>query len=95
MSELFDRFTEFPELVDYRQDQLIEVYRALDALRNITSEDPNQVIQMIQGLDLQRVHRNYQNKCNDHIRGNRSLQQAIRNVTFRAFKPVIGDINYV
>lgn len=95
MSEFFQRFAGFPELVDYRQDQLLEVYRAIESLKNIETNDPTEVLNLIRGLDPQRVHRMYQNKCNEHQSGNRVLSNAIRRMSFRSFKPVIGDSDYV
>lgn len=95
MSELFERFTGFREFVDPRQDQLVDVYRALHALRNVSTNDPNEILSIISELDVSRVHRMYKNKCNDIARDNNNLQWALRNVSFKHYKAVIGDNDYV
>lgn len=95
MSELYERFTGFPEFLDIRQDQLADVYRAIHTLKNIQADDPNEVIRIISTLDLQRIHRMYQNKCYELQRGNNNLRYSIQRASFRPFKAVLGDIDYV
>lgn len=95
MSELFERFAGFREFVDPRQDQLADVYRALFELQNVNTEDPDEILRVIAGLDVQRIHRMYQNKCNEIQRGNSNLNWALSNVSFRNCKAVMGDNDYV
>lgn len=95
MSILSERFAEFPEFLDYRQDQLMDVLRAVRTLKNINVDDPNEMIRTIGDLDLPRVHRMYQNKCNELRHGNNTLHNSLRRVSFRPFKAVLGADDYV
>ena len=92
---LFDRFTDFREFLDPRQDQLIDVYRAIHALENVNMNDSNDILRTISDLDVSRVHRMYQNKCNEVLYGNNNLRWALQAVSFRHCKAVIGDNDYV
>lgn len=95
MSVSPERFAEFPDFLDYRQDQLLDVMRAIRTLRSLNSDDPNEMIRTISDLDLPRVYRMYQNKCNEVHRGNSALIDSIRRVSFRPFKAVLGADDYV
>lgn len=95
MSSLSELFTGFPDFVDYRQDQLLEVLGAIQTLRAVSSTDPNELIRTISTLNLPRVHRNYANKCNEVANGNRQLSRSISGVSFRSFKAVMGADDYV
>lgn len=97
MSVLSDQFAGFPDFVDFRQDQLMDVLRAVRTLRNMDSEDPSDLIRTLATLDLPRVHRMYQNKCNELRRGNYSIASAIQgaSVSFTRFRAVLGADDYV
>jgi hypothetical protein len=95
MSVLSDQFADFPDFVDYRQDQLMEVLQAVRTLGTLRSDDPNHIISTISSLDPPRLHRMYQNKCNELRRGNHSLVTVLRNVSFNRFRAVMGADDYV
>lgn len=95
MSILSKLFTDFPEFIDYRQDQMFEIMNALRTIKNISADDPNEILDVIRGIDPQRLFQMYANRNNEMRSGNRTLTRNIRNVTFRPFKAVIGDDDYV
>ena len=95
MSEFYERFTEFPELIDYRQDQYREVMNTLNSLKNIETNDPNEVLSLINSLNPTAVSRRYQSRCDSHRRGNRELTSSIRNISFRHCKRIMGSNTYV
>ena len=95
MSVLTELFAEFPEFVDYRQDQLLDVMRAIQTLKDVKSDDPTALIRTISNLDLPRLHTMYNNKCNEVRRGNSQLMYAIRDASFIRFKSVLGADDYV
>ena len=95
MPILSELFAELPEFLDYRQDQLRDVLVAVRTLENINMDNPNEIIRVISDLDLPKVHRMYQNKCNEVRRGNGTLTNQLRNVSFRPFKALIGADDYV
>ena len=50
-----EHFAEFSEFLDYRQDQLKDVLRAVNTLDNMSVTDPDEMIAIIQSLDLPRL----------------------------------------
>lgn len=95
MSELFERFADLPAFLDYRQDQMMDVLRTVQSLDNVSSEDPDEVIRMIQELHVERVYNAYRNKHSESLRGNSNLRWRIRSASFRNFKAVLGADDYV
>lgn len=95
MSELFEQFAGLPEFLDIRQDQYADVMRAIHRLNTLYTEDPDEVIRIIGEMELSRVHRTYQSKCNEIRQGNSGLERQIHNASFRPFKSVVGDNDYV
>lgn len=95
MSVLPESITRLPDFLDYRQDQFNDVISAIDTLKSINVDDPDEMIRTITELDLPRVHRMYHNKWHDMRNGNNTLLRALLNVSFRPFKAVLGADDYV
>lgn len=88
-------FADIPDFVDDRYDAYADVMRLIHKLESDETYDSSQLINIIKGLDIDKVSNRYFDTSTKVSLGTRMLLNAIHDLKLTQFKAVIGEDDYV
>lgn len=95
MSDLFDRFTGLRTFVNPLQDDLINIYVAFDELDNAVAYTPNEVVDIINGVDVSGILNRYSSRSSGLMNYSYRMRNRMNSINFTKFKGLTGGIVYV
>ena len=95
MQRLPERISEVREFIDIRQDALLNAYRAIYALDNLTSGSIEELSSILTDLSVDRLVSDYESYQHSVDTSLYYFTRSLSALSFSSCKPILGEDDYV